>query len=257
MPSPRSTRRQRGGHGIHHIRSMAVLNRMVRAAGLREGQGVIELGAGPGSLTSQLFATGAKVTAVERDPDFVKALKRRFRNCSTVTVVAMDIHEFRLPRTVQVVANLPFSTSEAVIASLLDPARRPHAGAELIVQKEFGFRLVGPPRSAQSAWRTARYEIELRGVIGRRAFAPAPKVDAAHISVRPRAMTRTAECMLRQTIDYAYGPTCPTAGSVARAVFGRRRGPRILAELNGHSMVSAREVAPGEWAELSIQADRH
>jgi phospholipid N-methyltransferase len=58
---------------------------------------VIELGAGTGTVTEALLANGvspSNLHIVERDPQFVKILKRRFPRCH---VIAADALELELP----------------------------------------------------------------------------------------------------------------------------------------------------------------
>ena len=60
------------------------------------GSRVVELGAGTGTLTAALLATGVapgNLHLVERDPQFVKLLERRFPRCHVVAVDALDLEE--------------------------------------------------------------------------------------------------------------------------------------------------------------------
>jgi phospholipid N-methyltransferase len=55
---------------------------------------VVELGAGTGTLTAALLATGiapGNVHLVERDPQFVKILRRRFPRCHVVAADALEL----------------------------------------------------------------------------------------------------------------------------------------------------------------------
>jgi phosphatidylethanolamine/phosphatidyl-N-methylethanolamine N-methyltransferase len=55
---------------------------------------VVELGAGTGNLTAALLATGVapgNVYLVERDPQFVKILRRRFPRCHVVAADALEL----------------------------------------------------------------------------------------------------------------------------------------------------------------------
>jgi phospholipid N-methyltransferase len=58
------------------------------------GARVVELGAGTGTLTAALLATGvapSNVHLVERDPQFVKILRRRFPRCQVVAADALEL----------------------------------------------------------------------------------------------------------------------------------------------------------------------
>jgi phospholipid N-methyltransferase len=58
------------------------------------GARVVELGAGTGSFTAALLAKGlapSNLHLVERDPQFVKILQRRFPRCHVVAADALDL----------------------------------------------------------------------------------------------------------------------------------------------------------------------
>jgi phosphatidylethanolamine/phosphatidyl-N-methylethanolamine N-methyltransferase len=59
-----------------------------------EGARVIELGAGTGTVTEALLANGvapSDLYLVERDPQFLKILERRFPSCHIVAVDALEL----------------------------------------------------------------------------------------------------------------------------------------------------------------------
>jgi 23S rRNA (adenine-N6)-dimethyltransferase len=92
---------------------------VVRAAGVRAGDLVVDLGAGHGALTSALLDAGARVVAVELHPTRVATLRERFA-AAPVTVVQADVATVRLPRRpFRVVANPPWALAESVRAHLL------------------------------------------------------------------------------------------------------------------------------------------
>jgi 23S rRNA (adenine-N6)-dimethyltransferase len=91
----------------------------VRAAAIRPGDLVVDLGAGDGALTSALLDAGARVVAVELHPARAQLLRKRFAD-DAVTVVRADVATVRLPRRpFRVVANPPWAFAESVRAHLL------------------------------------------------------------------------------------------------------------------------------------------
>jgi 23S rRNA (adenine-N6)-dimethyltransferase len=92
---------------------------VVRRAGIRPGDLVVDLGAGHGALTAALLGAGARVIAVELDQVRAGALRARFGD-EAVTVVVADIATVRLPRQpFRVVANPPWALAETVRTQLL------------------------------------------------------------------------------------------------------------------------------------------
>lgn len=253
--SRRVSRRPRPNpSGVHHLRSAAVTRALARSAELRPTDRVFELGAGPGTLTAVLAASGASVAAVERDPRYVSDLKRRFCRCENVSVVAADLRTVRIPRDAKVVANLPFATSGAILAALLDPPGPLRAGIDLLVEHGFALRVSAAlPRSARAAWRAARYDIQLIRRVPRTAFAPVPGVDAALLRIRSREeqLDQAAEQRLRQLLGVAYGARPVRAGALARRFAGRRAGPAILRAAGANPDTPAGALPPSTWAAVA------
>ncbi|MBB4660690.1 rRNA adenine N(6)-methyltransferase family protein [Conexibacter arvalis] len=252
MPARASSRPRANHSGIHHLQSSAVLRALVRSAAIEPTDRVYDLGAGPGTITAALARTGAQVVAVERDPRFARELRRRFDGDARVRVVEADLRTVAVPRDARVVASIPFATSSALVARLLDPPGRPRVGADLIVEHGFARRLAGRPRSERSAWWAARYELRVARTVGRRAFAPAPAVDAALLRIRPREpLTADAERRLRALLRIVYGGRHARAGTVARRFAGRTAGPALLRAAGADPAAHPLAVAPHAWAAVA------
>jgi 23S rRNA (adenine-N6)-dimethyltransferase len=181
--------------GAHFLRDRTLITRLVRACGAREGQLVLDLGAGTGAITAGLAETGARVVAVERDPRLAAGLRRRFAGDPRVRVVEADLRHVTLPRReFLVVASPPFSLTTLLCRRLLGDPNVKLAGAELIIQWGAARWLASPrPRDAETAWWTARYQVRLAQTVSRASFRPPPSVDAARLSVRPWSLTRDAQ----------------------------------------------------------------
>lgn len=252
-PRTRTPRSAPNPSGLHLLHCPSVIGAVVHSAEVRAYDRVLDLGAGPGALTAALARTGAHVTAVERDAAFVEELRRRFEGRDRVHVVHADLRTARLPRNVKIVANIPFATSGELISRMLDPPGRPRAGADLIVQRGFAQRLSTRwPRSAHSAWWSARYEIRLVQVVPRSSFEPPPRVDAAHLRIRAREpLTPDAERRLRALLHAAYGTPTARSATIARRLAGRTAGRRFLQAAGADPDGPAAHVTPQAWAHVA------
>ena len=64
--------------GQNFLTSETVLSDIVRAASLRPGDSILEIGPGLGTLTGRLVNDGARVLAIEKDDVFAKHLEQKF-----------------------------------------------------------------------------------------------------------------------------------------------------------------------------------
>src|ERR1041385_991514 len=140
--------RQRKDLGQHFLRDEAVLEAVLAAADLRAGQRVLEVGPGPGNLTSRLCAAigpKGKVVAIEADRSLAAALQGRWPNLEVVVGDAVRIDLASHGRFDRIVANLPYLISGPITIAFLgllpDPATR-WDRAVLMYQAEFARRLL-------------------------------------------------------------------------------------------------------------------
>jgi 23S rRNA (adenine-N6)-dimethyltransferase len=217
--------------GAHFLRDRALIAQLVRASGARDGRLVLDLGAGAGAITTALAAAGARVIAVEHDPRLAARLRRRFGDDPRVAIVQADLRNVPLPRReFLVVASPPFSLTTALCRRLLGDPAVPLAGAELILQRGAARWLASPrPRDAETAWWAARYRLRLARTVGAASFVPPPRVDAARLTIRPRAITQhpAAQRRLRALLHAAYHRPGARADAVLDG-FGARQSRRLL-----------------------------
>lgn len=240
--------------GVHFLRDRTVIAGLVRSAGVGPGDLVVEFGAGPGVITAALAGTGARVLAVERDDAFVRRLRRRFAD-RPVRVVHEDLRRVPLPtRPYAVVANLPFGVTTAALRRLLD-GDGPLLGADLLVEWGLARRLTEPvPRDAGTAWWSARYELRIARRVPASAFSPPPRVAAAHLRVRPRAVDRRALRTLRALLAAAYRRPDASVAAALGTVLTHGRAHRLARSTGISPPAPAGTVTPPEWLALATGA---
>jgi 23S rRNA (adenine-N6)-dimethyltransferase len=234
--------RAQRGRGRHFLRSSKLAAEIVRAAGIRRGDLVLDLGAGAGVLTAALARAGARVVAVEIVPRLAAGLRRRFPD-----VVEGDARRVRLPREpFKVVANLPFDGATAILRRLLDP-RVALERADVIVEWGLAARraAVWPSTELSSYW-SAWFELSLTRRLPRSVFAPPPSVDAGLLRI-----VRRPEPLIPPSLHRSY------AAFLAR---GYRDGPRAVvpwatlkrleAELGFDRHAQPRDLDARQWAAL-------
>jgi 16S rRNA (adenine1518-N6/adenine1519-N6)-dimethyltransferase len=180
------------------------VRRIVRAAALDpDGETVLEVGPGLGSLTLALLAEGHRVTAVEIDPLLASALPSTIaayapQQAGRLTVIeadAMTVRPAEIGTPSACVANLPYNVAVPVLLHLLEVSPSLRHGL-VMVQSEVADRLAAAPGSrtygvpsAKAAWYA---EVRRAGPIGRNVFWPAPNVDSGLVAFERREPPVTA-----------------------------------------------------------------
>lgn len=195
--------------GQNFLLDDSVVERQVGYADLSAKDTVLEIGPGLGNLTEALLATGAKVVAVEQDPDFCKFLKKRFGD--RLQLVQADAVKAFLPSFDKVVSNLPYQISSPITFKLLDLG---FDVAVLMLQREFAERMVARQGSAEygrlSVGVYYRSECEIVMRVSRDSFWPQPKVDSCIVKLVPKSPPFT---VLDEEVFYR----------VTQAIFSHRR----------------------------------
>ena len=236
--------------GRHALRSRALADDLIRSAGVRPGDLVLDLGAGRGILTAALRDAGARVLAVELDADLAAGLRRRFSRDDRVCVVEGDAERVPIPQEpFAVVANLPFAFGTAILRRLLDDPGVPVRQIDAIVEwglAEKRARL-WPSTQLSSYW-GAWHELSIARRIPRAAFAPPPSVDAAVLRAGRRAKP------LVPPSDAAGYLRLLHLGFASEAPL-RRRLPRGIVHRLAHELgfspdAGARDLDAVQWAAL-------
>jgi len=181
--------------GQNFVADPNTVRRIVRLAGVREGDPVVEIGPGVGSLTIALCEVGAEVLAVELDRHLLPVLAEVVEPLG-VTVVHGDALEVDWPVLLAahdhwtMVANLPYNVATTIVLQLLDDA--PAITTMLVmVQREVGERLASPPGSGTYGIPSVKLALSATAEVVARVpptvFIPQPRVESALVRITRRA----------------------------------------------------------------------
>jgi 16S rRNA (adenine1518-N6/adenine1519-N6)-dimethyltransferase len=181
--------------GQNFLTDPSILDRIVRLAGVEVGTPVLEIGPGPGGLTTRLIAAGGDVVCIEADPDAVAFLEQQLARPYGIRVVHGDATGPVLgeelgdpPRTV--VANLPYHVATPILFALVHGAHPPERMA-LMFQREVAVRIVLGDNDAVTGMPAVgvgiRYTTALGMSLPPGAFIPPPKVYSAVVVFRRRS----------------------------------------------------------------------
>ena len=207
--------RPRKRFGQNFLADPNIVDRIVRFAGVDAGTKVVEIGAGTGTLTAALAATGATVVSYEIDRGLEPVLKEVLGAFANVDVRFADVQRVDLNEDLGdghwvLVANLPYNVGTPI---LLDTLRNVPAIALFVVmvQREVAARLVAEPGSkvyglpsvVAGLWGRPVFGFEVPPSV----FIPPPDVDSAVVRID----------------RISPSPFASRAAELAASAFGQRR----------------------------------
>lgn len=230
--------------GQNFVHDANTVRKIVTAAKLVDGESVVEIGPGLGSLTLGLLEAGNSVTAIEIDPRLAAELPATAQShgvaTGALTVIqadALTVTELPAPPTA-IVANLPYNVSVPVLIHLLEtfPTIR---RILVMVQAEVGHRIAADPGSkvygvpsVKAAW-WGDWNVE--GTISRRVFWPEPNVDSVLVGMTAHA-TPGDDSLRRRTfalVDGAFGQRRKTLRQALSTIAGSTTAAAELCDAAG------------------------
>ncbi len=205
------------GLGQNFLIDPDALEKVAAAAEIQEGDTILEVGPGLGSLTRYLAEAAQRVVAVELDKKLITPLNEELASYPNVEIVQGDILEVEVGELMGapgylVVANIPYYITSALVRHLLEAAHKPER-LTLTMQREVASRICEKPgKMSLLALGVQVYgEPKVAAQIPAEAFYPAPTVDSAVVRVDLYAQPRIP-------ID-----SLDTFFRLAKAGFGQRR----------------------------------
>lgn len=242
--------------GQHFLADANITRKIVDLAGVGPGSKVVEVGAGTGTLTRALAASGAAVVAYEVDTGLGPVLEEVTSGLD-VEVRLVDVTDADLSVDLEgdgwaMVANLPYNVGTPLVLDALQNAANIDVFV-VMVQKEVARRLVARVGDADyglpSVVAGIYSDAALAFTVPPQVFYPPPNVDSAVVRLDRR-------------------PAPPEAGravEIARAGFGQRRkmlrrslasvavDPVALLDAAGIEPTRrAEELSPDEYLMLAV-----
>lgn len=255
-------------HGLGARRSLGqnfvvdpqMIERIVTLARIGEGDHVVEVGPGLGSLTTGLTAVGAEVVALEKDTSLLPALEEVLSGDrrDAVRVVEGDALTVDWAELLAghddwvMVANLPYNVAVPIVLSVLAGAPMVRR-ALVMVQREVaerlvataGGRTVGIP-SIKVAWYASA---RIVATVPPEVFVPRPRVTSALVELerRPPPCVEVPPDEVFELVDRAYRQR--------RKMLRSTLGDRVDAATFGRAGVDPterpEELDVGRWAALA------
>lgn len=175
-----------------------VIDRILEGARVQEGDYVIEVGPGIGTLTKEMGRTAQKVVAIEIDKTLIPILEETLSDFPNIEVINQDILKVNVQELVKeklnggpvkLIANLPYYITTPIVMKFLEEDI-PVTDIVVMVQKEVADRMNAQPNSkdygALSVAVQYYCDTEIVAKAPRHMFMPQPNVDSTVIGLHVR-----------------------------------------------------------------------
>ena len=175
-----------------------VIDRILEGARIKEGDYVIEVGPGIGTLTKEMGRTAEKVVAIEIDKTLIPILEETLSDFPNIEVINQDILKVNVQELVKeklnggpvkLVANLPYYITTPIVMKFLEEDI-PVTDIVVMVQKEVADRMNAKPNTkdygALSVAVQYYCDTEIVAKAPRHMFMPQPNVDSTVIGLHIR-----------------------------------------------------------------------
>ena len=257
--------------GQNFLIDKSVVDDIVNAAEIEEGESVLEIGPGIGTLTQGLLEAGANVTAVELDKKLPAVLAETLAGYENFTLIQgdilkVDINEIMDNQPFKVVANLPYYITSQIILTLLEK-KLPITKLVTMVQREVAERMVATPERLAANKESAKTygalsiavqfytEPHITFDVPPSAFLPSPEVTSSVIVCDVRktiAVDVNDEKLFFRVVRGAFGQRRKTLiNSLVGAGFNRETISLALQESNIDSNRRAETLSLEDFAALT------
>ena len=175
-----------------------VIDRILEGARVKEGDYVIEVGPGIGTLTKEMGRSAEKVVAIEIDKTLIPILEETLADFPNIEVINQDILKVNVQELVKeklnggpvkLVANLPYYITTPIVMKFLEEDI-PVTDIVVMVQKEVADRMNAKPNTkdygALSVAVQYYCDTEIVAKAPRHMFMPQPNVDSTVIGLHVR-----------------------------------------------------------------------
>lgn len=199
--------------GQNFLVDAKVVDRIVEALGLDEGDLVLEIGPGPGALTDKLARKCGNLLLVEKDDRFASDLGVRFADLNVrmfhADFLELDLEKITSGQMIKVIGNLPYNVGTAIVQRISE-SRTLVQVAVFMLQREVVDRMVAPESSSDRGFLSVicQYSFIADKLfdVPPGAFRPSPKVTSSVVRLTPRQpfLEPHLEAAFRSIVSYGF-----------------------------------------------------
>ena len=248
--------------GQNFLKSENILNLMCQTSSIKEGEVVLEIGPGKGSLTKKILSSGALVIAIEKDDELFAFLKEKFNQEigeGKLKLINQDILDWQTDEVktdYKIVANIPYNITGLIIKKFLSDKKLPKS-MTLLVQKEVAERIVARnnKESILSLSVKAYGQVKYIKKVSKKLFNPSPKVDSAIINIfnisKDNFPQKELENKFFSLIKVGFSHKRKVLIKNLEIITPKEKLEKCFQELKMDTKIRPEDVSLGNWLELN------
>lgn len=249
--------------GQHFLKAPWAARALAHAAGINQGDTVLEIGPGKGALTRTLLEFSGRVVAIEKDRALAREIEKKFRSeiaSGRLRITEGDIRdlspkELGRMRPYVVAANIPYYITGDIIRFFLSAEFQPRS-MSLLVQKEVANRIVSKKASVLSLSVQAYGTPRIIKKVPRGNFTPAPSVDSAIIAIENITRDLFRDMREKDFFDVVHAGFSSKRKYLSNnlgSIFRKKEAAAALDACGIPQKARAEDVALGKWKCLAKQ----
>lgn len=240
------------------LKSPKLVQRLVMMSSIGLHDTVYEIGPGKGIITAALAGVAGRVVAIEKDPELVRCLRKRFNMVENVSVVEKDFLNFSFhvcptDTEYKVFANIPYNRTAQIVRKILYERSR-LCEAYLIMQKEPARKFSGSPRDTLfSILVKPFFDFQILVELKRTDFWPMPNVDSVFLSIKRRSrplIEAQDVAFYREFVRYGFASWKPNLKLAFKRVFTYKQWKRFARDLGFPLNARPTDLSVDQWIGL-------
>jgi len=189
--------------GQHFLHDQNILGKIIDAVNPQKNDNMVEIGPGPGALTTKILPHLSSLIAIEIDQELIPELEERCAAIGKLTVIPQDVLTVdfaQFGEKLRVIGNLPYNISTPILFHLI-PHIENIQDMHFMLQKEVVDRMVAKPGSKDygrlSVMLQYHCDVDFLFKVPANSFTPPPRVLSAIVRLQPRIPNTLPEVDLK------------------------------------------------------------
>ena len=163
---------------------------VANTASLTSRDNVLEIGGGPGTLTSIIARNAGHVYSIEKDKGYYAILEKTFVDSKNIELIFGDVLTVKLPLFNKIVSNPPYQILQQFFIRLIKEKRYNFECCVMIIPHKFTKLILTKPEDKDfgliSAIFDCFYKVNIVMDVSKEAFEPMPRVLSHLVKITPK-----------------------------------------------------------------------